>query len=220
MADIRGFDSSRPSQVPSDKGESVSSVSPGQFGKVDDETKKAQKQFKEAYEEKEKPSGEKGASDLGLDEEKASPMSLSDLFSMQRSGGEAGAGKLEVTGTPLMDEVSESSQVLVEKLVNRILVAEDGLQGQSEIRLFLDENVLKDTEIRITRSLDGLLTVSLLTSDPNSFQTLAASRSDLQKGLESRENSAIQVNLDSASAGDGQADRRSQGYFEYEQEEK
>ena len=63
----------------------------------------------------------------------------------------------------------------------------------------------------------AMLIVSLHCTSEPSFQTLVASQMDLKARLEDFENRSVQVSVD-IDREDSDADRRSRGYFEQEQE--
>lgn len=69
-------------------------------------------------------------------------------------------------------------------LAERILVAEPSQGGTSEVRILVNQNILPDTEISLTRHADGSLHAVLLTDDAAAFQTLVARRDDLRQRLE------------------------------------
>jgi type III secretion system needle length determinant len=104
----------------------------------------------------------------------------------------------------------------LEQLVDRILVSSPE-QGGHEIRLSLNSTVLKDTEVILTRNLDGRLSVTLQTPDTSSFQTLVSARGELQSLLEEQEDSPVQVTVDQDSSDEyNDTRRRSRGYQEQE----
>ena len=104
----------------------------------------------------------------------------------------------------------------LDRLVERILVsAEDGRQ---EVRLTLSDRILPGTEIILSRTPEGMLSVALHCTDASSFQTLVASQFDLKKRLEEHEMAAVEVSVDIQQE-DGDADRRSRGYFALDPDE-
>ncbi|MBQ4615191.1 MAG: hypothetical protein IJB29_00530 [Mailhella sp.] len=137
--------------------------------------------------------------------------SLSSLFSMvgmfSEVEGMASAGPVHAAGLSAEE---------LDRLVERILVsAEDGRQ---EVRLTLSDRILPGTEIILSRTPEGMLSVSLHCTDSSSFQTLVASQFDLKKRLEAHEMTAVEVSVDIQQE-DGNADRRSRGYFALDPDE-
>ena len=137
--------------------------------------------------------------------------SLSSLFSMvgmfSEVEGMASAGPVHAAGLSAEE---------LDRLVERILVsAEDGRQ---EVRLTLSDRILPGTEIILSRTPEGMLSVSLHCTDSSSFQTLVASQFDLKKRLEAHEMAAVEVSVDIQQE-DGNADRRSRGYFALDPDE-
>ena len=105
------------------------------------------------------------------------------------------------------------------ELVSRILVNTPE-SGKAEVRLTLQDNVLRGTEISIARDNDGLLTVRIVTDNATSFQTLVASRNDLQAILQQQEGRII-VNvemLDESDSEQNDSRRRSKGLYDDEEE--
>ena len=105
------------------------------------------------------------------------------------------------------------------ELVSRILVNTPE-SGKAEVRLTLQDNVLRGTEISIARDNDGLLSVRIVTDNATSFQTLVASRNDLQAILQQQEGRII-VNvemLDESDSEQNDSRRRSKGLYDDEEE--
>lgn len=102
---------------------------------------------------------------------------------------------------------------LTENLVERILVS-DPKSADQEVRIKLNESVLPDTEIRITRHNDGSLHIQLNSENANSFQTLAAQQFELKTRLERIENTPIIVEVNSQNREESDRNRRSRGLFD------
>lgn len=98
----------------------------------------------------------------------------------------------------------------IETLVSRILVNSPE-KGASEVRLTLNDNILKGAEISITRDLSGNLSISLSTKDSAAFQTLVASRQELLESLEKTERGTVSVEVRDDSSDEGNMQRRSRG---------
>ena len=137
--------------------------------------------------------------------------SLSSLFSMvgmfSEVEGMASAGPVHAAGLSA-DEL--------DRLVERILVSAE--EGRQEVRLTLSDRILPGTEIILSRTPEGMLSVSLHCTDASSFQTLVASQFDLRQRLEAHEMAAVEVSVDIQQEG-GDADRRSRGYFALDPDE-
>ena len=126
--------------------------------------------------------------------------------------------------TPQVSEVQAKPATGVDaidlnELVTRIL-ANTPESGKTEVRLTLQDNVLRGTEISIARDNDGLLTVRIVTDNAASFQTLVATRNDLQAILQQQEGRII-VNvemLDDSDSEQNDSRRRSKGLYDDEEE--
>lgn len=139
-----------------------------------------------------------------------SVMPFASLFSMGAGSSNTPVSEAGSVAPPLSPEALEA-------LVDRILVSSAEM-GRAEVRLTLRDSVLGGTEIVLSRSIDGQLTVSLHCTSESSFQTLVASQMELKGRLEDFENRSVQVSVDIDREG-SDADRRSRGYFEQEQQE-
>lgn len=108
---------------------------------------------------------------------------------------------------------------LTDKLVDRILVS-DAKAGESEVRLQLGDNILKDTEISIKRLLDGSLEIKLNSGNYNSAQTLVSQQFELKSRLEKMENCTVtvEVNTDNQEEGND-TNKQSRGYFDFYNQE-
>jgi type III secretion system needle length determinant len=148
----------------------------------------------------------------GASQEQETP-SLADLSSLLSSAldGRGGSppGDVQPTAAEPAGPSDRSGFELAEKLVSRILVSEPSASGQ-EVRLTVDSSLLPGAEIRLSRGTDGFLNVTLLASEPGSFQVLVQARQDLERALERSEGAAFQLTL-SNGEDDRQPDRRSRG---------
>lgn len=109
---------------------------------------------------------------------------------------------------------------LADKLIDRILVS-DTKAGESEVRIQLGNDILKDTEISLKRLADGSLEIKLNSSNYNSTQSLVAQQFELKSRLEKIENCnvTVEVNADTQQEGND-ANQKSKGLFDlYNQEE-
>ena len=137
-------------------------------------------------------------------------MPFTSLFSMGAAISSSPAAETGSVYPPLSPEALES-------LVDRILVSSAEC-GRAEVRLTVSDRVLSGTEIIIKRDVDGQLVVSLHCTSEASFQTLVASQTDLAARLEDFENRSVQVSVD-IDRERGDADRRSRGLIEQDQQE-
>ena len=137
-------------------------------------------------------------------------MPFASLFSMEAPISSSPVTETGSAYPPLSPEALES-------LVDRILVSSAEC-GRAEVRLTVSDRVLSGTEIIIKRDVDGQLVVSLHCTTEASFQTLVASQADLAARLEDFENRSVQVSVD-IDRERGDADRRSRGLIEQDQQE-
>lgn len=109
---------------------------------------------------------------------------------------------------------------LTDKLVDRILVS-DSKTGESEVRIQLGDDILKDTEITLKRLQDGTLEIKLNSSNYNSTQSLVSQQFELKSRLEKIENCTVTVEVNSENQEQGNdANKKSKGLFDlYNQEE-
>lgn len=109
---------------------------------------------------------------------------------------------------------------LTDKLVDRILVS-DSKAGESEVRIQLGDDILKDTEISIKRLQDGSLEIKLNSNNYNSTQTLISQQFELKSRLEKMENCNVTVEVNAENQEQGNdAHQKSRGLFDlYNQEE-
>lgn len=148
-----------------------------------------------------------------------SPQDISALFSMAFAGG-APAAEAPAPAAPEAAAAPEGlDRAELEAMVSRILVSAPD-SGRQEVRLSLAEGALPGTDIILERSPDGLLTVTIVSSDENSFQTAVAARGDLQQILEDQQGREVRVVAERSDASrsggtgaeDGGTDRRSRGF--------
>ena len=104
----------------------------------------------------------------------------------------------------------------IEKLVDRILVSSPEAGGH-EVRLTLENHVLPHTTIMIRRDNDGMLSVTLTSTDASSFQTLVSAQGSLKSMLDSMEKNDVRVVV-SQTAENGREEndtgKRSRGYMQ------
>jgi len=140
---------------------------------------------------------------------------LSSIFSHLLTGTASSPlpANLAATGGPA--EAAGDFNNLVTGLVDRILTSSTETGGAQEVRLQVSQDLLPDTEIRLSRGLDGLLSVTLVTGRPESFQTLVAAQDSLRTALSGLEEKEVRLTVTGAGTGageDGSAERRSRGY--------
>ena len=148
-----------------------------------------------------------------------SPISVQDMFRGAMSPVDAMfAGSTEqVSGAPQTD------MKLLESMVERILVSAPE-QGGQEVRLAIQSDALRSTEITIRRDAEGRLSVVLHSADQAAFQTLVSAQGGLKQILESNEKAEVRVSVtgDARDAHPEENDsrQRSRGYFtQYGQDE-
>ncbi|MDR2442232.1 MAG: hypothetical protein LBE31_01770 [Deltaproteobacteria bacterium] len=142
------------------------------------------------------------------------PDSLSSLISAAMGGYKDPIleSKIQTTLEPIASPGTQSTIELAEKLVSQILVSESGAANQ-EVRLIVDSSVLKGTEIQLNRGSDGFLNVTLITSDPNSLQTLVQARDSLEQALSRTEGTSFKLSVEDSLDGQDSDDpnKRSRG---------
>ena len=139
------------------------------------------------------------------------PSSLSGMTSPLES---LFSGRMEqMTQTAAATPTSPVEHDDLQQLVERILVATPE-SGGNEVRLTLGSRVLPDTEVILHRAADGMLSVTLNSSNASSFQTLVSAQGTLQQMLEQLENGPVRVEVYSDSGReDNDSRRRSRGYM-------
>jgi type III secretion system needle length determinant len=160
---------------------------------------------------------EQAAPDSRKTETESLPSLMSSLF-----GERLGAASAPTTpAVPVASADAPRMAEMVDRLVEQILVSHPdriGNRDDREVRLMVRNSVLPDTEIRLSRGADGLLSVTLATGRSDALQTLVAARADLKQALDTQENREIRLTvLDTrdAEAEDGNSDRRSRAYTAY-----
>jgi type III secretion system needle length determinant len=136
--------------------------------------------------------------------------SLSSIYSSLLSGTGGSAPSMATAAGPV--EPAGNLNELVNGLVSQILASPVEQGGDREVRIMVNADLLPDTEIRLSRSPDGLLSVTLISGRPESFQTLVASQDSLRTALSGLENNEVRLTVSGSGAEDGSADRRSRGH--------
>jgi hypothetical protein len=144
---------------------------------------------------------------------------MASLFSQTNMGAFASQFNSAVQGSAPQEAPMLNAQE-VQQIAERILVSAPE-SGAQEVRITPNSNLLPGTEIIVARDANGMLQVSVKTTDPAAFQTLVGAQGDLKDALQSRETQAVRVVIasDEAGAGDNDSRRRSAGLFEQQQEQ-
>lgn len=107
---------------------------------------------------------------------------------------------------------STDMTALVTSVADQILVSDPRLSGQTEVRIMINDSILPGTELHLTRGADGLLTITMLTSDAAAHQSLVAAQDTLKTCLEQHESSPVRIDINQRSeAESGDQRRRSRG---------
>ena len=126
-------------------------------------------------------------------------------------------GKINVTAAP--PSAMGNLDDLVDSLVKSILVSDPKSGPSTEIRLQLNDSILPDSQIILSRGADGLLSVLLTTDNASSMQTLVAAQQSLHEQLEKYGPVDVKVSgTNENGQDDGDANRRSRGLIDYESE--
>ena len=134
--------------------------------------------------------------------------SASGLQGAWQAAGAAGAAQ----------PASDFDQERLESLVSRILVNTPE-RGGAQIRLQINDNVLRGTEISIQRDSAGSLSIRIVSTDPASFQTLVAARPNLVQALEAHERGPVSVEMNAETdQGENDARQRSKGLDAFDAE--
>jgi type III secretion system needle length determinant len=116
---------------------------------------------------------------------------------------------------------SEGPDDMLDKLVQQILVSDPEQTGDSEVRLVVQESLLPDTEIHLSRGADGILSVTLATGQSGAFQTLVSAQTELRALLSAHEQQDVRLvvtNTNDSQTSDDASGRRSSNYVAYEEE--
>lgn len=135
---------------------------------------------------------------------------ISSIYSGLLKGGDGGTAMPVMAGGPT--DAAGNMDDMVSGLVDRILASPVGEGGVQEVRLTVSADILPDTEIRLSRGLDGLLCVTLSTGREQSFQTLVAAQDSLRAALAALENKAVRLTVSNSGAKNASAGRRLRGY--------
>ncbi len=104
---------------------------------------------------------------------------------------------------------------MVTMLVDRIAVT-DVKAHMVTVEISLADTALRGTTVHLTRSLDGLLTVNVITNNAATFQTLVGAQIDLRMKLESLDSGMVRVDIfHNPQDQERKQNRRSAMYQEY-----
>jgi type III secretion system needle length determinant len=160
--------------------------------------------------------GQEGFAEDNANDEHSLSALMSSLFS-ERLGTPASQSAPMPVVAPVVD--AARADEVVSTVVQHILVSHPDQVGDKEVRLLLKDSVLPDTEIRLSRGTDGLLSVTLSTGRSDSFQTLVAAQTDLKNALNVQEKQEVRLTVVNSrgegGAGDDAAGQRSRGYMAY-----
>jgi type III secretion system needle length determinant len=168
----------------------------------------------------------KAATDSNADEAKPKEAGndddLSSLMSRlyaERLGAQPAASEPGAVVANALPAGEAQAQEMLDRLVQQILVSHPGQAGDREVRLILQDSVLPNTEVRLSRGADGLLSVSLLTDRDDAFQTLVSMQATLKNQLvlhEQRDVRVVVTNTQEGQASDDASGRRSATYRAYQ----
>ena len=123
----------------------------------------------------------------------------SDLSSMFSSFAKQASSLTSSSANAASQSSSVGSQTelqqLVTSLVDKILVSQPRLDGAHQVMLQLNDTVLTNTSITLTRDISGMLFVNIVSSDPLSFKKLMATKDMLEADLDSHEKNAFRVDV-------------------------
>lgn len=116
------------------------------------------------------------------------------LASLFRGIGAGAEGATRTAGPEGAAPAGAAPNEALETLVSRILVSRPE-SGQTEVRLQIQDAVLKNTEITLARDAGGQLAVRIHTTDAAAFQTIVSARAELEARLSGRETLPVIVEL-------------------------
>ncbi|GHU25960.1 hypothetical protein AGMMS50256_01860 [Betaproteobacteria bacterium] len=158
--------------------------------------------------------------EAGNDEDLSSLMSR--LYAERLGAQPAASEQAGVPGANALPAGEAKTQEMVDQLVRQILVSHPDQAGDREVRLILQDSVLPNTEVRLSRGADGLLSVSLLTDRDDAFQTLVTLQATLKEQLTLHEQRDVRVVVTNTQGGQGSDDapgRRSANYRAYQEDD-
>jgi type III secretion system needle length determinant len=167
-------------------------------------------EFQRLYRRPEGGASEQGRSGGPAGDQPEELENLSAIFSSLLSGAGNSApsvpsGPVQTPEAGVVDPAARELNELVSGLVERILTSPLERGGPQEVRLLVNDGLLPDTEILLSRGLDGLLSVNLVAGRADSFQTLVAAQDSLRTALSGLENNEVRLTVTGAGAGAGEA---------------
>ena len=94
-----------------------------------------------------------------------------------------------VTTSP--DELLNLSQTLTDK----ILVSTNRLDGAHQVMLNLNSDILPNTSITLTRDINGMLFVNIVSADPNVYKKLMETQEFLKESLDQHEVNSFRIEI-------------------------
>ncbi len=143
------------------------------------------------------------AKDSKGDSSKKGLSDLSDMFSaFAKQAASQSSGLQSVQQTQAASQNISISEIhdLAQALVDKILVSQSRLDGAHQVMLQLNESVLPNTDITLTRDINGMLFVNIVSSDPMAYKKLMATKDVLEAELDSHEENSFRVELSYAGA--------------------
>ncbi len=111
---------------------------------------------------------------------------------MTSSEGTVGVSKNDA---PAPSATRAELQELVNSMVDKILVSQPRVDGAHQVMLKLNDSVLPNTTITLTRDVSGMLFVNIVSSDPVAFKKLMATKDMLEIELDNHEKNAFRVEV-------------------------
>jgi len=140
---------------------------------------------------------------------------MSSLYAERREGAPPPMQTHTQNVADAASAASASSAATVENLLRQILVSPPDSAHDPEVRLLVQDALLPDTEIRLTRGVDGLLTVTLATGRDDAFQTLVTAQDALRQRLNAHEPQGVRLTVLDTRADADTGDGRSRGHRGY-----
>ncbi len=123
---------------------------------------------------------------------------LSDMFSAfakQATAQSSGIQSVQQAQAASQNMSISEIHDLAQALVDKILVSQSRLDGAHQVTLQLNQSVLPNTDITLSRDLNGMLFVNIVSSDPMAFKKLMATKDVLEADLDNHEKNAFRVEL-------------------------
>ncbi|MCR5536521.1 MAG: hypothetical protein K6F05_03810 [Succinivibrio sp.] len=136
---------------------------------------------------------------------------LSSFMSSSQGQQVQGGTISQMQGTPQVSSPDELLQ-LAQNLTDKILVSKPDLSGNSakQVMISVNQQILPNTTISMSRDVNGMLFVSIVSSDPQSYKKLQETQLMLENSLDKHEKSAFRVELSYNGAGSEAEDNNNQ----------